>query len=189
MKKNNIQAFVEWARAHLDSLRNSPSEYVANLVFAELEKVAPELGVEVGDSSSDRRELILTAFSDPDFFQLVKEIADQINPINGWSVVPLKPPRGFKFNIALGRRKITANSLKFEELPGVHLGIRIICPMGLLKDLNTGQREELGWLIVESGVGEELSAMIQHIEFVEKDGVEYGVSLDLLESKLLGKRL
>ena len=59
------------------------------MLFAELEKVAPELGVEVGDVSTGRRELFVTAFSDPDFFHLVKEIADQLNPIKGWLVVRL----------------------------------------------------------------------------------------------------
>ena len=131
--------------------------------------VDSQLGVEIANEEEGGiREAIITAFSAAELFPLVHQIVAQLSDIPGWRIVVLKPPRGFEFTLTVDGREVEASKLEFAPIRGIDRGIQLIAGPQLLSCLPTGQeREEFGWLIVETGVGEELAGRLRHIEFAE----------------------
>lgn len=162
-----LLALLGWAEVSLGRLRHEDSPVVADRLGDEVLRVNSQLGVEVGeDVASDcAREVIVTAFSEPRLFPLVHRVAGLLNGIPGWSFVALKPPRGFDFSLALGRCRIEAASLIFSPIAGtghrLRLGLREGLPGSLPVDEDA---EEMAWLIVETGIGEELAGLLEQVE-------------------------
>lgn len=172
MKKRdeNRQRFVEWFKASSARLLALAPEEAAEEIGSKLIEFDKRLGVEVGEEPAEPnppvRELIVTAFSDPDVFDDVRLIVQGVSKTPGWQVVALKPPRGFSFTVELGNRTVDARDLKYVMLP--NHGIGLVVPSEVMEFLRPEDRdtEELAWLIVEGGIGEELAAKLNHIEFV-----------------------
>jgi len=169
-----VQEFVSWALTNMAELRTWPADEVANVISNALLRVDNRLGVEVSEGSvGGGREIIITAYSDRELFPTVHQIVDKIPNVPGWRFVALKPPRGFDFVISLGNNKINANVLSFSPIPDINNGIQLLIPHALYaKFASGGDIEELAWLIVETGIGEELSSKLQHIEFSSSETVQ-----------------
>lgn len=159
-----VRAFLRWARDHLGRLHGSPSEEAAGEIGAAIEGVDPQLGVEVEEEVHDRRELIVTAFSAPDRFLLVHRLVAGLQGIEGWRVVALKPARGYDFVLELAGRGVQASALRFEPLDDLPGSIRVLVEPSVSLPAAAEDAEELGWLIVETGLGEELAARLAHVE-------------------------
>ncbi len=167
MTTEATRMFVSWGLNKLAGLRDESPEEAAEVIGNELLKADEGLGVEVSTvTEGEDRELIVTAFSDRALFSLVQHIAEQLSSVPGWKVIALKPPRGFEFTLTLGKQRLRANSLEFTSIPTVVGGIRLLVAQECLVEMaKAHDREELAWLIVETGIGEELSSRLQHIEF------------------------
>jgi hypothetical protein len=77
------------------------------------------------------------------------------------------------FAITVGKHRIQAKTLEFMPIPDIVGGIQLLVPRTMINTLHSGQdAEELAWLIVETGIGEELSSHLQHIEFSHSEGVK-----------------
>lgn len=165
-----IRRFIGWAQAHLPGLHGAAADVVADEVCEHLLTIDRQLGVEVDEPVDGDRALTITAFSDPRRVLLVHRIVAALSAIEGWHVVALKQPTGFACSIEHAATVIDAAALRFEPIAGLHGGFRLLVPAGLpVPDGADG--EELAWLIVESGIGEELAARIQHLEFGAMPGV------------------
>ncbi len=78
----------------------------------------------------------------------------------------LKPPRGFDFSLTVGNSTIDASELAFCPMDEIPSGFQLLACNSIVASLvQSDDAEELAWLIVESGVGEEVAARIQHVEF------------------------
>lgn len=161
---SDIQLFADWFRSQSSRLHALPSDEVADEVWEQLALIDEQLGVEVerhGDQKGPRG-IIFTAFSQPDAFPLVRAIVALLDPLEDWNVCALKPPRGFDFSLTLGRQELRASTLSFRPIPEIKNGFALLAP-GLAV---AGQgAEEAAWLIMETGVGEELAGRISHLEF------------------------
>lgn len=158
-----LSSFIDWFLAESDRLRYTASAQVADELATRLATIDDRIGVEVErDTTSSRRELILTGFSDPDVFPVIFRIAHALNEVEGWKIVPLKPARGFEFSVTVGGKKVEAKKLRFRAINGIPNGFQIVAP-GML--VSGEGAEEVAWLIVETGIGEKLSGQISHLEF------------------------
>jgi hypothetical protein len=167
MMSERVQDFVSWVTANMAWFREQTAEEVAEEIGAAILDVDERLGVEVSQPNGDEdREVIVTAFSDLTVFPLVQEIVERIPHIQGWKFIPLKPPRGFDFTLSVGGYELKASKLEFRLIPEIEGGVQLLIPSPLFEMLPVGQeREEMAWLIVEGGIGEELSAKLKLIEF------------------------
>jgi hypothetical protein len=157
-----INEFVEWFRTESNRLNSLSPKDAANEIGDRLLIADERLGVEIGSDDAAPREIILTAFSDSSAFSLVRDIVEKLGPLPGWNVIALKPPRGFDFSLAVAGQEIDAARLSFKELSGARAAFELISP----GSCPTGEgAEEAAWLIVETGIGEELAACISHLEF------------------------
>jgi hypothetical protein len=159
-----ISTFVSWVHKNLAGLRHQPSAVVADQLGEAILRIDGQLGVEVADDESDVREVIVTAFSEPKLFSLVRQITKLLSDVPGWRFVALKPPRGFAFKLSAGPHRIDASSLEFAPIQDIKAGIQLVVPPPVLEALSEQEAEELAWLVVETGVGEELAGLLRHVE-------------------------
>jgi len=172
--EEKITSLVTWACQNLPSLRHKPARFVADQFGDRVLSVNKHLGVEVANDCDATREVIITAFSEPSLFSLVHQITDLLQGIPGWRFTALKPPRGFEFALTVGPERISAKSLEFAPMPGVQAGIQLFTPLSTSGVSSVNQpSEEMAWLIVETGIGEELAGRLRHVEFSDR-----GATLD-----------
>ncbi|MDQ3438850.1 MAG: hypothetical protein M3478_00705 [Planctomycetota bacterium] len=162
----NAEEFWRWFASEQADLRGAGGQLVADRVEASLRQFDPRIGIEVGDPGADR-ELIFTAWSQPEVFPAVRALMDAAprSPA-GWKLIALKPPRGFEFAIDVDGLQVDASKLWFDalgspEAPGA-LGLRVYVGVG-------APGSDPRWvralaLIIETGIGEEASAQIDYIE-------------------------
>lgn len=169
--EDKIEGFVAWLQKHEAPMRHESASFVADQVGNEVMRVNERLGVEVADArEGEPREVIITAFSEPQLFPLVRKLVDRLAAFRAWKFVALKPPRGFAVRLAIGRDGVDAKELRFASIPEIAHGLRLVAPANMQEVLPTGEdAEELAWLVVETGIGEELAAQIQHIEFSDHE--------------------
>lgn len=166
-----VETLVAWARKNLPGLRHEPSAIVADRLGDEVLGVDGQLGVEVADDSPSAREIIVTAFSEPRLFETVRRIVDSLSGIRGWRFVALKPPRGFAFALSIGESRVEAKDLAFRPIPEIEAGIQLVTPP-MVPAPSGEEAEELAWLVAETGLGEELAGLLQHVEFSNAEATE-----------------
>jgi hypothetical protein len=164
-----VSAFADWFRTHSQRLFGMASDDVAGEVAEQLCRLDARLGVEAeGLAIGKTRDIIFTAYSDPDAFPTVRAIVAAIGsgqPGDGghWNVHALKPARGFDFAITPGgQEKLQAGGLRFRRIATIEYGFELLYPGTCVSGSGA---EEAAWLIVETGIGEELAAKIGHLEF------------------------
>jgi len=165
--------FWRWVSEASAELLEADGQHVADEIEQRLSEIDKRLGVEIS-GPAEPREMIITAWSDPSAFAAVRELVAAAPALPGWRIIALKPPRGFEFGIDLDGLKVDANELRFEPLGAPEdpklLGIRIYVPSA-----GDDDDERLGRalpLILESGIGEEAAAQIDHSEYVAGAGDE-----------------
>jgi hypothetical protein len=164
-----VDVFARWFRDHRARLHGLAASEAADEIAEALLRVDAQLGVEVADGGSEVRELILTAYSDGTRFLLVQRIAAALGPSAGWTIIALKPARGFDFELTLGASVVRAASLRFVPMPGVGHGVRLLVDAAMpIPD--RADAEEIAWLVVETGIGEELAARLAHVELGHSAG-------------------
>jgi hypothetical protein len=162
---DEVEQFSDWFLRHSAWLRNLEPRAAAEEIGERLLQLDDRLGVEVATSEGEH-EIIFTAFSDPGAFSLVRRIAGSLRGVTGWKVVALKPPRGFAFSLSVGGQRVEAGSLQFAPIPGIERAIWLVIPPWLEQDPPAGsEADEMAWLIVETGIGEELAGLLEHVEF------------------------
>ena len=161
------QVFREWLVGQAEGLRRLPPEQAAEEIGDFVQSIDQRLGAEVaddGDGTDSPRELVVTAFSDQTAFELVKALVEALPPIDGWTVTALKPPRGFDFQLDLDGTSIDASTLEFSPAAGAERGIHLLLSAQSAEEI-AELDDELAWLIVEAGIGEELCARLGEVRF------------------------
>lgn len=161
----DFSEFVTWFQSNAAQLRQKDPETASAEIHEELQKLDESLGAEVGDETEETRELIITASGNAELFDEVEALAKKL-AAEGWTIVPLKPARGFDFTVRTEDSAVDARTLYFEalespEMPGV-LGLRLFAKADQAAALG-----DTAWWILETGIGERASAYIQHLEVAE----------------------
>lgn len=173
-------AFWRWFEQHGERLRGLDTESLVNEVYDELAKVDGRLGLEVGGKPNPNgdREIIITAYAMRDAMPVALDLAARAPHVPGFTVIGLRPAKGFRFSFKNDKGGFEGKDLRFvarRDGESIRLQLQIPAP---LADLPPGQREQLGWQIVNVGLGEQLAAAIDHLEVVE--GYDGGESIDQL---------
>ncbi|MGB7160562.1 MAG: hypothetical protein WBD40_21030 [Tepidisphaeraceae bacterium] len=157
--------FWRWFVSAAAELRGADGQLVADRVEGRLRDFDPRIGVEVSEPG-DERELIFTAWSQAEAFGAVHALMSAApRELPGWKLIALKPPRGFSFGIDVDGLRIDAAKLKFDALASPQapeaLGVRVYVTGAPASDER--------WpgalaLIIETGIGEDAAAQINHIE-------------------------
>ncbi|MBX5483505.1 MAG: hypothetical protein IRZ16_16915 [Myxococcaceae bacterium] len=158
----DTNAFVEWFRANSEALRARDPEVAGQEVMVELQKLDERLVAEVSDEVGGPRELVFSAQGDSELFELLEDLAPRL-ATEGWTIHPLRPPRGFEFKLDADGTVLDARTLYFEPLespsmPGI-LGLRLFVDEPAVPALS-----ELAWWVLETGIGEKACALIEHLE-------------------------
>jgi hypothetical protein len=165
----SIARFAAWFREDEGRLRRRSSSSIAAEVGEELLLIDDQLGIEVADDGQSSREMIVTSFSEPRLFSTVRKIVESLQDLRGWKFVALKPPRGFSFAISVGEQTLHAEDLEFSVIRDIPMGIRLTAPPGVADLLSEGdEADELAWLTVETGIGEELAGLLEHVEYSQE---------------------
>lgn len=171
MSNISVHAFIDWFIKEQIHIARLPPEEIANRIADAVARVDSRLGVEVACSPDGSREVIITAYSNRELFGLVHEIVAQMPDVNGWVFITLKPPRGFAFAISIAGERVSAKGIRFRQIPDIPSGIALVVGDDVFASLPPeDDRRELGWLIAETGLGEELSSRLTHIEFTNSSG-------------------
>ena len=162
-----IDEFWEWMTDNSAELLEADGQEVADRVEERLRDIDSRIGVEVS-GAAEPREMIITAWSDPAVFDAVRDIVAAAPPLDGWQIIALKPPRGFAFELNLDGLHIDASELMFDPLSAQEdpklLGVRVYVP-GAGDDDDERLNRALP-LILETGIGEEAAAQIDHTDFM-----------------------
>ena len=110
-----IDEFWEWMSDRSAELLEADGQEVADRVEERLRAIDARIGVEVSQQA-ETREMIITAWSDREAFDVVRDIVAAAPPLEGWEIIALKPPRGFAFEIDLDGLHIDASELMFDPL-------------------------------------------------------------------------
>ena len=167
--------FWKWFEQHLERLRTLEGEALVNEVYDRLTQVDARLGIEVA-SKPDRdgnREFIITAYALRDAMPAAVDLAARAPHLPGFKVIGLRPAKGFTFSFKNEKGGCHGRDLRFvarRDGETTRLQLRIPAPVS---ELPHGQREQLGWQIINAGLGEQLAAKIDELEVVEShDGGE-----------------
>lgn len=155
-------AFIQWFKQNAEALKQKDAESATNEILVEVQKVDERIAAEVGDDG-ELRELVLSAQGDSELFEPLEELSKKLGPAEGWVIHPLKPPRGFEFKLDANGQLVDGRVLYFEPLespsmPGI-LGLRVFAPEPMVAPLT-----ELAWWVIETGIGEKSTALIEHLE-------------------------
>jgi hypothetical protein len=164
-----IDDFWQWMSENSEELLEADGQIVADRVHERLHDVDERLGVEVSEPA-EPREMIITAWSEAGAFPAVRELVAAAPALDGWQIIALKPPRGFEFGIDVDGLRIDANELQFDPLSAEEnralLGIRVYVPSATDEDEADDRLARILPLILETGIGEEAAAQIDHTDFV-----------------------
>jgi len=164
-----IDQFWQWMSENSADLIDADGQVVADRVHEQLHNVDERLGVEVS-GPGETRELIITAWSEAAAFPAARELVAGAPQLDGWQIIALKPPRGFEFGIDVDGLRIDANELQFDPLSAEEnptlLGIRVYVPSATDEDEEDDRLARILPLILETGIGEEAAAQIDHTDFV-----------------------
>jgi hypothetical protein len=171
--RERASQFWRWFSSNAERLCSEGSAEAAEAILDEVSKVEERLSVEVSTETHDC-ELIISANRDPGLFGRVEELVAMAPNIPGWTVVALKPARGFEFSLSFGGASLDASSLYFQPLqseraPG-ELGLRLLAPPVLAEAVL-----ESAWLLIEIGIGERATADVAHIEVAAMSNCDDGL--------------
>jgi hypothetical protein len=162
-----IDEFWEWMSVSSAELLEADGQEVADRVEERLRDIDARIGVEVS-GPAEPREMIITAWSERMAFDAVRDIVAAAPPLDGWQIIALKPPRGFAFALNLDGFHFDASELMFDPLSAQEdpklLGIRVYVPAA--SDDDDERLSRALPLILETGIGEEAAAQIDHSDFV-----------------------
>ncbi len=160
----NAKSFWAAFRMLHKSLRQLPDNEIAEQVQKTASEYFGAIGVEVS-CDSQSREIIFTACGDKDKFNDIRRLVSRAPQLPDWTFTALKPRRGFKFSLSIDHVTVYPSHLRFVSLQSSsspnQIGIRVFAP-ACISGRNDG--DDIIWMIVEIGIGEEAASEVSYIE-------------------------
>ena len=165
--------FWTWFADNAERLHAAPGEALVDEVYDRLIEVDDRLGIEVsaGPTASGERELIITAYALREAIPVARALAEQAPPLAGWKVIGLRPGRGFGFTFRNDDGEFQGTDIRFVALsrPGEPAHVKLLLPVAL-DSLPEGERQQLGWQMLNAGLGELLAAQIDELDVAGTGG-------------------
>ena len=124
MNRDKIEAFWSWFKENHQNYSKFNEIYemypqeatkLLELITAELHAFSKGLFLEIS-ANEERKELIVTAQGNREFFADALELVDHAPTIEGWNFIALKPAIGSDFNFKMGEVTINPNEITFMPL-------------------------------------------------------------------------
>jgi hypothetical protein len=168
VNEKDVQRFWEWFEEKSTHFRDLESNRVAEKIRDRLLPFFSGVSVEVSEvKPHSRREVIISATSDPFGMFLVKGLVGAAPVMSGWTFTALKPPRGFSFQLTLSGISIDAQKLMFLPVQSPkspdEIGVRVFAPR---LPIRPEEAEDAIALIIETGLGEEVAAQVSLLDIV-----------------------
>lgn len=161
--------FWSWFADNAERLLALPGEALVDEVYDRLVQVDDRLGIEVsaGPTAGGERELIVTAYALRDAIPVARDLAAQAPALPGWKVIGLRPGRGFGFTFRNDDGELQGTDIRFVPLsaPGQPAHLKLVLPVSL-DSLPEGERQQLGWQMLNAGLGELLAAQVDELDVV-----------------------
>lgn len=133
----------------LDQLLNRLHEYDNNLYF--------QIG---GNPSKERRELVITAEGNVDYFEAVENLVYAAPELNNWGIIAFKQPMGIDFVTAHGELVLDPKIMWFLPLNNKHnpqmIGIKVC--VDNYDPNNAGKFEQAVYQVLDTILGEKATA-------------------------------
>ncbi len=155
-KKDPIEKYWNWFTINKDKLNNideSNKDQKINMILSELNKIQPELSVEISNEENSIREMIISPEGDRKKFKIVQSIVEKAPKIEGWRIIAFRQPMGFDFTLAYQNIKLTPSELYFYPIKDKQSLDLIIYGKGFSKyDYNT--LAHYGLIMMDNVLGE-----------------------------------
>lgn len=157
------ETFWSWFTQESQALRELDPDAIAERIGAALEAEVGPLGVEVSDEEEDGAlDVVITAHRQALHFDTVKALVAKAPEVAGFRFIALKPANGFDFTLEVDGVELDASALRFEPMLGTAgVGLKVYLPDAAARDEDV---KDLIWLLLESGLGEEVAAGITQVE-------------------------
>lgn len=165
MDIQQIHLFHEWFAINESRLRRLSREQAFITIQTRIERIDRRLTVEV-NLDPETPELILSANGHRDLFGTVKAMAAKMAE-TGWLVVPLKPARGFDFVLDVSGVSVDAENLRFKALRHIRDPHKFGVCVGVISGIETEKVASVARIILETGIGEELTAELDAIDAID----------------------
>jgi len=156
------EASWRWLESRAEEVQQMEAEAVAELLTEGLAKVDDRVSTEVSDRGGER-QIVLTADGEADVFSAVRALVASAPTIPGVRFIALRPPQGFECEVQAGALVFEAKALSFQPLSRAEapaqLAVRLLVPNPQLEEW-----AQIGWQVIETGVGEEVAARIGYLE-------------------------
>lgn len=174
-------AFWSWFKNEAARLRTLELALLTETVARELATSAPELSVEVtpADGNAEDVEVLFTARRERLHFARARELVAAAPDLPGFRFLALRPAQDFDVILEHEGVELDGIELTFEPLLGpAGVGLRLFVPENALA--LPGLRDLL-WLMLETGLGEEIASGVSHLEVAPRFASEASDALPLIE--------
>lgn len=174
-------AFWSWFKDEADRLRSMELDTLTDTLSRALAKHAQELGIEVSpaDGEDEDVEVLFTARRERLHFARARELVASAPTLPGFRFLALRPAQDFDLVLESDGVELDGTELTFEPLLGpAGVGLRLFVP-----EVAAAQPElkELLWLMLETGLGEEVASGLSHLEVAPLSAAESSDALPLIE--------
>lgn len=157
------KTFWSWFTQESEALRRLEPQLMAERLVHALDAHVGAIGVLIADEEEDGAlDVVLTAHREAVLFPAVKALVAEAPEVEGFRFIALKPASGFDFSLEVEDVEVDASVIRFEPLLGTAgVGLKVYLPDEAARDEDV---KDLIWLLLESGLGEEIAAGITHVE-------------------------
>jgi hypothetical protein len=158
-------------------------------ISPKLHEINENIWPEIIEDEDGELLFIITANSDPEYFELVRKIVTQAPPIKDYKIIALRPALGSNFEVEYDGIFLNPNQIEFIPMENAEAPTEIGFKV-LLKEFsefkNGEDRETAVYNLIENMIGEESFAMdISHIEIGKYETMKGTVMLSELEEYII----
>lgn len=187
-----IEQFWSWYQTkskNLSQLNYEEQNDLIEEIIPKLHELNENLWPEIIEDEDGELLFIITANSDPEYFELVRKIVSQAPTVKEYKIIALRPALGSNFEVEYDGIFLNPNQIEFipmenSEAPN-EIGFKV-----LLKEFsefkNSEDRETAVYNLIENMIGEESFANdISHIEIGKYEEMKGTIVLSELEEYII----
>ncbi len=171
-KKKNIREFWDWFKANekiLQGLAGQDDGEISTDLREKLHEYNQKLSFEVSVSENGVKELIISASGEKEQFPSAEDLVLEAPKIEGWSIIPLVPPKGFASVFDFEGMRFDPKEIWFLALTskadssalGLQIGIKDLA-QDSIQVVTSGV-----WTLIDIGLGEKISVEeVQHVQVI-----------------------
>ncbi|HLT29333.1 MAG TPA: hypothetical protein VK013_04785 [Myxococcaceae bacterium] len=174
-------AFWNWFKDEAHRLRAMELDTLTDTLARALSTHAPGLGVEVSPAEAEDQdvEVLFTAHRERMHFSRARDLVAAAPDVPGFRFIALRPAQDFDVVLETEGVELDGTELTFEPLLGpAGVGLRLFVPEAAAAQ---PELKDLLWLMLETGLGEEVASGLSHLEVSPRSASESADALPLIE--------